>query len=164
MASPSKTSPSEPSLRDRLLGKLSRREHSVYELRQFAKQKGYPIDEIQPVLDEFIDMGWVNDQRFSDAFCRHRLSISRWAPARIVQGLLAKGVAKDIAQQTVRAHTPEDLTDSMKSVLRKKNAAFLRESDLRKRKKKIVDYLLRKGYAPGDVYDSADSLLNSLTE
>ncbi len=136
----------------------------MYELRQFAKQKGYPIDEITPILDEFIELSWVDDQRFADAFCRHRLSISRWAPARIVQGLLAKGVAKDIAQKTVRAHTPEDLTDSMKSVLRKKTAAFLRESDLRKRKKKIVDYLLRKGYAPGDVYDSADSLLNSLTE
>lgn len=136
----------------------------MFELRQFAKQKGYVIADIQPILDEFIEQGWVDDQRFANAFCRHRLSISRWAPARIVQGLLAKGVAKDIAQQTVRTHTPEDLTDSMKSVLRKKTAAFLRESDLRKRKKKIVDYLLRKGYAPGDVYDSADSLLNSLTE
>lgn len=164
MASPSKNSPSDPSLRDRLLHKLSRREHSVFELRQFAKQKGYTLDDIQPVLDEFIEQGWVDDQRFANAFCRHRLSISRWAPARIVQGLLAKGVAKDIAQKTVRAHAPEDLTDSMKAVLRKKSASFLRESDLRKRKKKIVDFLLRKGYAPVDVYDSADSLLNSLTE
>ncbi len=161
MAWRSKNNDPTRSLRDEFLLKLTRREHSAHELRIHAKRKGYPADEIDPVLEEFLQRDWVNDQRFAEAMCRHKLLISKWAPGRIVQLLRTKGIPAALAESSVRKYAPADLSDSMEDTLRKKVSAILRESDPRKRKKKVVDYLFRKGYPPDAVFENADRLMKT---
>lgn len=159
MAWPSKNEGPTRPLRDEFLLKLSRREHSVHELRTHAKRKGYDAAETESVLEEFVERGWVSDERFAEALTRHKLSISNWAPGRIIQLLRTRGIAAPLAEQTVRRHAPIDLNRSMDDVLRKKVASFAKEPDFRKRKKKVVDYLLRRGYPPDAVFDSVDAMM-----
>lgn len=159
MAWPSKNEGPTRPLRDEFLLKLSRREHSVNELRTHAKRKGYDAAETESVLEEFIERGWVSDERFAEALTRHKLAISNWAPGRIVQLLRTRGVSASIAEQAVIRFAPGDLTESMDDALRKKIASFSKEPDLRKRKKKVVDYLLRRGYPPDAVFDSVDAMM-----
>lgn len=149
-------------LRDEWLMKLSRREHSVHELRTHAKLKGYEPAEIDRLAEEFKERGWVSDERFAEAMTRHKLSVSNWAPGRIVQLLRTRGVATGLAEAVVRELAPADAGRSMEDALRKKVASFAREADPRKRKKKVVDYLLRRGYPPDAVFEGAEALMNRL--
>jgi regulatory protein len=162
MAWPSKNEGPTRPLRDEFLLKLSRREHSVHELRTHAKRKGYEPAETATVLEEFIARGWISDERFAEALTRHKLSISNWAPGRIIQLLRTRGVPASLAEQVVKRYAPSDLGTSMEDALRKKSATYAKEPDPRKRKKKVVDYLLRRGYPPDAVFDSADVLMKRL--
>ena len=159
MAWPSKSEGPTRPLRDEFLLKLSRREHSVHELRTHAKRKGYEPSETESVLEDFIERGWVSDERFAEALTRHKLTISNWAPGRIIQLLRTRGVTASLAEQVVKRTAPTDLGTSMEDALRKKATTYAREPDPRKRKKKVVDYLLRRGYPPEAVFDSADALM-----
>ena len=159
MAWPSKNEGPTRPLRDEFLLKLSRREHSVHELRTHAKRKGYDVTEIEALLGEFVDRGWVSDERFAEALTRHKLAISNWAPGRIIQLLRTRGITAALAEQVVRRFAPPDLGQSMEDALRKKVSSFAKEPDFRKRKKKVVDYLLRRGYPPDAVFDSVDAMM-----
>jgi regulatory protein len=162
MAWPSKNEGPTRPLRDEFLLKLSRREHSVHELRTHAKRKGYEPAETEAVLEDFIDRSWVSDERFAEALTRHKLTISNWAPGRIIQLLRTRGVSASLAEQVVRRTAPPDLGNSMDDALRKKVSTFAKEPDFRKRKKKVVDYLLRRGYPPDMVFDSVDAMMKRL--
>jgi regulatory protein len=162
MAWPSKNEGPTRPLRDEFLLKLSRREHSVHELRTHAKRKGYDAAETETLLADFVDRGWVSDERFAEALTRHKLNISNWAPGRIVQLLRTRGITTALAEQVVKRTAPVDLGSSMDDALRKKVTAFAKEPDLRKRKKKVVDYLLRRGYPPDAVFDSVDAMMKRL--
>lgn len=162
MAWPSKNDGPTRSLRDEFLLKLSRREHSVHELRTHAKRKGYEAADIETLLQEFTERGWVSDERFAETLTRHKLTISNWAPGRIVQHLRARGVAASLAQHVVKRTAPADLGAAIEDALRKKVPIYAKELDFRKRKKKVVDYLLRRGYPPDVVFDSADALMKRL--
>jgi SOS response regulatory protein OraA/RecX len=50
----------------------------------------------------------------------------------------------------------------MEDSLRKKVSTYGKEPDFRKRKKKVVDYLMRRGYPPDVVFDSVDALMKRL--
>lgn len=162
MAWPSKNEGPTRPLRDEFLLKLSRREHSVHELRTHAKRKGYDVAETETILEEFVERGWVSDERFAEALTRHKLTISNWAPGRIVQLLRTRGVSASLAELVVKRLAPGNLTESMDDSLRKKVTSFAKEPDLRKRKKKVVDYLLRRGYPPDAVFDSVDAMMKRL--
>jgi regulatory protein len=162
MAWPSKSEGTPRPLRDEFLLKLSRREHSVYELRTHAKRKGYEPGETEAVLEDFIERGWVSDERFAEALTRHKLNISNWAPGRIVQLLRTRGISASLAEQVVKRIAPPDLGSSMEDSLRKKVSTYGKEPDFRKRKKKVVDYLMRRGYPPDVVFDSVDALMKRL--
>lgn len=134
------------------------------EIRLAARRDGYDADIIESVLEEFQERRWLSDERFAEAFTRNKLTVSRWAPGKIVQGLRAKGVDSGLAERTVRSLAPSDPDEAIEAEVVKKRRHFLRIPDERQRKKKIVEYLLRKGYDPEPVFRSADRLALLVTE
>lgn len=74
---------------------LSRREHSLKELRQKLIQRGHESSDLEPVISFLITENYQSDIRAADCFFRHRAS-KGYGWLYIQNELKQKGIATDI--------------------------------------------------------------------
>ncbi len=87
----------EPEVWNRALYLLSRREHSVKELREKLKRKGAEEEIIEQVIERLLEEDWLNEGRFAESFTRSRVA-KGLGPYRIRRELQERGVTgQDIA-------------------------------------------------------------------
>lgn len=91
----------EPSLRERALRLLARREHSRAELAKKLNSHAGPEDDLEALLDDLARRKLLSDERYAEARA-HALS-RKFGAARIGQELRAKGVGKELAMRAVDA-------------------------------------------------------------
>lgn len=83
------------------LGLLARREHGSEELKRKLIQKYHPsTTDLQEVFSRLNDYNYLDDERFSVLYCRSRIS-KGFGPDRIIRDLTEKGIAGDLASNTV---------------------------------------------------------------
>jgi regulatory protein len=100
-------------LRNRALGLLARREHSRAELRRKLAPKVEEGDELESLLDDLVQRGWLSDQRFVEQTVRAKAR--RMGAARIAHDLRARGVDETLIAAGVAAARPGE-TDSLNGV------------------------------------------------
>src|SRR5262249_25143170 len=91
----------EPTLRERALRLLARREHSRSELARKLRPHVLPEDDLDALLDDLSKRKQLSDERYAESRA-HALS-RKFGAARIAQELRAKGVDKGVAQDAAAA-------------------------------------------------------------
>jgi regulatory protein len=81
---------------------LSRREHSIEELRRKLAVKGYPEPRIAAVLQKLADKKLVSDERFASTYVHHHARRGQ-GPVRIRAELRQQGIADSQIEQEVSA-------------------------------------------------------------
>lgn len=144
---------------------LSRRDHSRTELyRKLKKKEDYPDFMISDVLDELEQKKYLDDSDFAYKFAAEKARLNRWGPVKIRSKLIQKGIKRaDIDTGIRQAFGDIDLHDTLAELVRKNSRKFKREPDPFKRKKKIFDYLKRKGYTSETITRYLDKLVNSVS-
>ncbi|KMY85275.1 Regulatory protein RecX [Candidatus Paraburkholderia calva] len=88
----------QPSLKDRALGFLSRREYSRAELSRKLRSYAEEADALEKVLDDLEHDGWLSSERFVESVVHRRAS--RMGGARIVSGLKRHAVGDALISDT----------------------------------------------------------------
>jgi len=100
------------------LASLSLREHSILELREKLKRKGYELESIDVVIHECIDSNYLNDMRYAEIYWRQRSS-KGYGPQRIQAELKQKGVSSsDINKSSVQPDL--DFVEVIQRIYKKK--------------------------------------------
>jgi len=140
---------------------LSRRDHARKELYDKARRKDYNPGVINDVLDELEEKEYINAAAFARAFAQDKRRFNNWGPIKIKMALKKKGISGSQAERAVESSFDEvNEKDLFSDLVFKQKQRFLREEDLFKRKKKIFDYLSRKGYRQGDIMKYLDDLMD----
>jgi regulatory protein len=105
------------SLRVRALRMLARREYSRHELQNRLISGGADDAEVQSLLDEFEQNGWLSESRLVDAVVRMRRQ--RFGAARVLRELKDKGVSEEGLTQA-RAALNEDEIEAARGVWTRK--------------------------------------------
>ena len=79
----------EPSLRERALRHLARRDHSRAELARKLAPHGEPA-EIEAVIERMRELGLQSDERYAEAFVRGKAA--RFGAARLRSELARRGI------------------------------------------------------------------------
>ncbi len=89
------------SIRNKALQLLARRDHSRKELQQKLSlfYPDLPIEEIDAVLDDFIQLGWQSDDRFAQQWVYYRSQ--RYGQQRLRHELYEKGIANEIVEHAL---------------------------------------------------------------
>ena len=144
--------------KDYCLGLLSRRDHSVKELILKGIKKGFFKETLERITQELQQQRYLDDHRFALNFMHDAIEFKKWSLTKIKVELHKKGVNKAIINELL-----SDLDDSIWKEqivgLVQKNKAKFRRADLSKRKKKIYDYLARKGYNSTLIWSEMNNLL-----
>ncbi|MDP2785404.1 MAG: recombination regulator RecX [Sulfurimicrobium sp.] len=83
----------EPSLRERALGFLSRREYSRLELKRKLAPHAENEHEVESLLTDFAARSWLSEARFTEQIVHARRG--KYGVQRIVHELKEKGVSAD---------------------------------------------------------------------
>jgi regulatory protein len=151
------------SIRTWLLLLLGKRAYSRYQLFEKCKKDGYPQTVTNQILDEFEERGWLNDESFARAYANDKFRFQKWGPQKIRIILRQKGISDTISRSvTSELIDKTDQIEMLRLLIDKKKNHFLREPDFLKRKKKVLDYLLRKGYDQNIVFSNYDRIMQEL--
>ncbi len=145
---------SAPSLRERALKALARREHTRQELRVKLDKFTESVEQIDSLLDDLERRGWLSEARFVEQLTRRRRS--RFGAARILHELREKGVS-EAAVGAAQPGLRDSEAEAARAVWQKKfgNApASLQE------KAKQARFLAGRGFSPEAVH----AVLKSLRE
>lgn len=139
---------------------LSSRARTSKEVSDALARKGFAPDIIDDTVADLERLGLVDDAAYARAFVRGRFSARGYGPARLRQDLQRKGVSRSAIESALDELTEaEDLDDAAREQAVKKWRALASEEDLRKRKKKTMDFLVRRGFG----FDSARTAVDAVS-
>lgn len=150
-------------IKDSFYRYLSRRDHTSFELKQKAAQKGVPSQMVDRIIAEFQQKGLLDDNTFARKFASDKAELNKWGPLKIQQALIQKGVGRSVARKVT-----ENLSDDLEQgqicvdLAVKRRRHFLREDDPLKRNQKIYNYLARKGYTGSVIKKALPKILEKL--
>lgn len=148
-----------------LMKLLSRRDHARKELLTKALRKDHPKEVIRDVLDELEKKGYINEEAFAVKFTADKFNINQWGPSKIRAHLFKKGISKPVIEKTIPDFFEDkELKETYLNLVLKRKRRFLKEEDLLKRKKKIFDYLNRKGFQPDSIFKYIDELMETVSK
>ena len=133
------------SAKKRALRLLERRDYSRKELILKLTEKGEPLADAEAVADRMIELGVINDERYSRMLVRHYAS-KGYGTCRIKQELYRHGIHTDLWEEAMEELPSQE--EMMDKLLRSK----LRSSNPdQKEIKKATDAMLRRGFSWSEV-------------
>ncbi|MBO6536054.1 MAG: regulatory protein RecX [Balneolaceae bacterium] len=148
-------------IRDYFIRLLARRDHSRQELVQKAHKKGYTNAEIDSILDELEEKKYIRNDVFARKFAQDKFNFNHWGKQKIRMELKKKGIKSYDIEQALEELGNDEILEKMEYLVLKAKPRFLR-AEKSKRRKKIFDFLIRKGYDSAHVMKVLPSLLNKL--
>ena len=94
-------------IRDRALAYLARREHTRLELDRKLALAGYTEEDIEALLDELTQRGWLSNQRFAESYVQQKQQ--RFGPLKLAHELRGRGVDESTVQQALSTGKESEL-------------------------------------------------------
>lgn len=133
-------------------------ERCHYEVRKKLREMHMIPQAIDHILTQLIESNYLNEERFAKAFARGKFRIKHWGKNRIVRELKFREISKYNIESALKEIPQQDYLDALDALAKKKMDSILERSVLKK-KKKLVDYLLYRGWEPHLVYDKVNELM-----
>jgi regulatory protein len=136
-----------------LLRALERRSFARADLARRLVRKGHPRAAVDAALDRAAGLGLLDDVEFARTYVQTRAARGR-GPARLTRDLMAMGVERGHIDRALAAEWPEggDRT-GMPSALAAKRAAQLGDLPRQVKRRRVLAYLARRGFAGRDISD-----------
>jgi regulatory protein len=132
-------------------------ERSQQEVRDKVYEWGLWPAAVENIISQLITAGFLNEERFAKAYTQGKFRQKAWGKIKIKQGLKFKKVPDVLIKKALLIIDGDAYLQSLQHVLEKK-AALLHEKDSYKRRYKLQQYALSRGYENDLV---ADVLKNS---
>jgi regulatory protein len=120
-------------------------ERSQQEVRDKLYEWGLYPDMVENVIVELIAGNFLNEERFAHAYTRGKFNQKGWGKNKIKQGLKFKKVSDALIKKALNGINADDYLEMLTKVIHKK-AALLSEKEGYKRKYKLHQYALSRGY------------------
>ena len=119
----------------------------------------YMIPEaIDIITVHLLDHNFLNEERFARTYARGKFRIKKWGKYRITLELKRKDIAKFNVNQALTEIDEAEYLEVFNDLAEKK-VNSLKESDKYKKRKKLIDYLLYRGWESHLVYEKASELI-----
>ncbi len=128
------------------------------EVRQKLKEMRMIPEAVDKIIVHLLDHNFLNEERFAKTFVSGKFRIKRWGKHRLTLELKKKGISKhNINLAISQIHSTEYI--EVFNDLAEKKAISILENDKWKKKKKLTDYLLYRGWESHLVFDKVNELI-----
>lgn len=125
------------------------------------KEKGYEEDAIRKAIMKAKDYNLINDDYYIELYIKTKAIPAKWGEQKIISNLYKKGInINNIKLKIAEMYDEENKYDNAYSLAIKK-LKTIKESDVNKKKQKLNQFLLGKGYSYEIVSKVIKNILNN---
>ena len=115
------------------------------EVSMKLKSWGLIQEAIDLLIIELIQFNFLNEERYARSFARGKFRIKKWGKLKIRMALKKREVYFKCIDFAMSEIDDKTYLNTLKELLQKKND-ILKETNLYKRKMKLINYLVNRGY------------------
>ena len=111
------------------------------------------------ILLNLMKDNFLNEERFAKSFARGKFRIKHWGKNRIVNELKMKDISSYNIKTALKEIDDKEYINTIYKITENRNNV-ISESNPYKRKKKLIDFLLRKGFETDLIFKTIDDVLS----
>ena len=142
----------------KLEGYCSYQERCHKDVKQKLWEMGMIPEAIDQIVTHLIQENYLNEERFAKSFARGKFAIKKWGRNRIVNELKFRNISKYNINAALKEIDPTIYLETL-DALAKKRMLQIKETNLQKRRRKLADYLLYRGWESHLVYEKIKELI-----
>ncbi len=133
--------------RRRLVRYLSVRKKTIREARRYLEKAGFTEQAVEHAVQAAVSLGLLDDRVFAAAYVRTSQKLAKKGPRALEHELMARGVDPAEASDVVERHCPpEQQHELARAAAQKRLASLEKEPQLGMRRRKLFEFLLRRGF------------------
>ena len=113
---------------------------------------------IDKIMVYLIEQNYLNEERFAKAFVRGKFRIKKWGKDRLVRELKFRDISKFAIDLALKEIKDEDYFETLDELIQKR-IEQVKEKNSYKKKRKVADYLLYRGWESHLVYEKLNEYL-----
>ncbi len=117
---------------------------------QEVKDKLYSLGlwkkDVEITLSRLIEEDYLNEERFAKAFAGGKFRMKQWGRVKIIYEMKQKGISAYCMKIGLREIEQDEYEKTLRKLAEKKLATLSQEKNAFIKKRKLMDYLLQKGY------------------
>ncbi|QCK13434.1 regulatory protein RecX [Mangrovivirga cuniculi] len=114
--------------------------------------------EVEKIIDQLIDEGFINEERFASAFVNDHFRFNKWGKIKIRYQLRSKGIQEDYIQTALNTIPASDYKELLKELALKKWDKLASEDDIHKKRMKCANYLSSRGFESDLIFSELEKL------
>jgi len=122
------------------------------EVRDKLYSFGLHRNETEPLLTQLIEEGFLNEERFAIAYAGGKFRMKGWGINKIINALKRKNVSAYCINKALKQISPAEYKKTLLKIIEKKSKS-VKETDPYKRKYKLAQFAIGKGYEPEQVWE-----------
>ncbi len=127
-------------------------ERAQQEVRNKLYEWGLYSNQVEQIISELIEENFLNEERFSKSYVSGKFRIKGWGKIKIKQGLKLKKISDKLISKSLNQIDGDDYIKTLETILEKKSAVLL-EKDAFKKRYKLMNYALSKGFERDLIFD-----------
>ncbi len=127
-------------------------ERTQQEVRDKLYGYGLNKDSVEIIIVKLIQENFINEERFAMAYAGGKFRIKKWGIKKIQEALKQKNISEYCIRQALKEISAKEYRATLQELIEKR-ALKEKEKNEYKRKYKIAQYLIAKGYDPEMVWE-----------
>lgn len=111
----------------------------------------------EKIIMSLMEQGFLNEERFARSFVRGKFRMKKWGRIKIKAELKRREISAPIIKLGLTEINEKTYLETLFSLAEKK-LPTIKETNPYKRKQKLADHLIRKGYESNLVFDCVNDL------
>lgn len=110
------------------------------------------------IIVHLIEHNFLNEERFSKSYARGKFRIKKWGKQRIIRELKFRDISSYNIKTALKEIDEEDYINTFNELAQKRFNA-IKETNKQKKRKKLADYLLYRGWESNLIYKKVNELV-----
>lgn len=130
------------------------------EVQQKLKKMGMIPQAIDQIIHHLLQHNFLNESRFAQAFARGKFRTKKWGKQRITRELKSREISQFNIKLALQEISESDYIATFDALSEKRMRQLENEMNLQKKRKKLADYLLYRGWESHMVWEKVQELIN----
>lgn len=126
-------------------------ENKLYNLKMISEAK-------EQIILHLLQHNFLNEERFAKAFVRGKFSIKKWGRNKIIRELKSKQISEYNIKTALKEINEEIYLETLHKIAEKK-LALIKEANIYKKRNKLSNFLISKGFESNLVYKKSTELI-----
>ncbi|MEZ4858498.1 MAG: RecX family transcriptional regulator [Flavobacteriaceae bacterium] len=113
---------------------------------------------IEQIIHHLLQHNYLNETRFAQAFARGKFKQKLWGKNRIIQELKMREISAFNIKIALQEIPENEYLASFEALFEKRRNQLTTEKNLLKKKKKLADYLLYRGWEANLVWEKVNTI------